>query len=58
MNRATHILLATNGAVLISAAMIGPIYALIVERVGGDLLDASIAGGVFALAAGITTFLS
>lgn len=38
--------------------MLGPIYALFVEKVGGDLMDASIAGGIFALVAGITTLIS
>jgi len=38
--------------------MLGPIYALFVEKIGGDLLDASYAFGVFALAAGVTTFIS
>jgi len=41
-----------------AAAMLGPIYALFVEKVGGDLMDASIAGGIFALIAGITTLVS
>ena len=38
--------------------MLGPIYALFVEKVGGDLMDASIAGSIFALVAGITTLIS
>lgn len=41
--------------VLMAGAMLGPIYALFVEKVGGDLMDASIAGGLFALTAGLTT---
>lgn len=57
-NRAIKILLATNGFILIAGAMLGPIYALFVEKIGGDLLDASYAFGVFALAAGITTVVS
>lgn len=57
-NRALRILLATNGLILLSAAMLGPIYALFVTEIGGDLLDASLTGAIFALAAGITTFLS
>jgi len=43
---------------LIAAATLAPIYALYVEKIGGDLLDASIAAGIFALAAGITTLIS
>lgn len=57
-NKALKILLSTNALILMSGAMLGPIYALFVEQVGGDLMDASIAGGLFALAAGITTLIS
>ncbi len=57
-NKALRILLITNGFVLLAGAMLGPIYALFVERIGGDLLDASLTGGVFALAAGITTLIA
>jgi len=38
--------------------MLGPIYALFVEKVGGDLMDASISGGIFALVAGLTSLIS
>lgn len=57
-NRALRILLITNGLVLLAGAMLGPIYALFVENLGGNLLDASLTGGFFALAAGITTLLA
>lgn len=56
-NKALRILLFTNALILLSAAMLGPIYALFVEEIGGDLLDASFAGGLFAVAGGLTTFL-
>jgi len=57
-NKALRILLITNGMILLAAAMLGPIYALFVEKVGGDLLDASLAGSVFAFIAGTTVLLS
>ena len=57
-NRALQILLSTNAMILMAGAMLAPIYALFVEKVGGDLMDASIAGGIFALAAGLTTLIS
>lgn len=57
-NKAIRILLVTNGFILIAGAMLGPIYAIFVEKIGGDLLDASYAFGVFALTAGIVTFVS
>ena len=43
-NKAIRLLLLTNGFILLAGAMLGPIYALFVERVGGDLLHASLAG--------------
>lgn len=38
--------------------MLGPIYALFVDKVGGDLLDASFAGAIYTLAAGATTLFA
>ncbi len=58
LNKALKILALTNAIVLIAGGMIGPIYALFVEEIGGDLLSAGFAGGVFALAAGITTLMA
>ncbi|MCP4522688.1 MAG: MFS transporter [Candidatus Gracilibacteria bacterium] len=58
LRTSTKILLITNALVLVSGAMIGPIYALFVKDIGGDLMDASFAGGLFALTAGIITFFS
>ncbi len=57
-NKAIRILLITNGLILISAAMFGPIYAIFVEQIGGNLLDASLTGGIFAIAAGLTSLFS
>jgi len=57
-NKALRILLVTNTLVLVAGAMLGPIYALFVEKVGGSLLDASLTGSIFALAAGITTLVA
>ena len=57
-NRPLKILLVTNSLILVAGAMFGPIYALFVEKIGGDLLDASLTAGVLALAAGITTLIS
>ena len=57
-NKAIRVLLTTNGLILFAAAMLAPIYALYVERIGGDLLDASLLGAAFALSAGIVTLIS
>jgi MFS family permease len=48
----------TNGLILVAGAMLGPIYALFVERIGGDLLDASYTFAAFAVTAGVVTLLS
>ncbi len=58
LNRPLKILLITNALILMAGTMLGPIYAIFVEKVGGDLMDASIAGGIFALTAGLTTLIS
>ena len=57
-NKAIRILLTTNSFILIASAMLAPIYALFVEEIGSDLLDASYAFAVFAFVAGITTLIS
>ncbi|MFH8080979.1 MAG: MFS transporter [Candidatus Aenigmatarchaeota archaeon] len=57
-NKAINILLFTNAIVMIAGAMLGPIYAIFVEEVGGDILDASITGSIFFLATGITSIFS
>lgn len=53
---ALRVLLITNGLVLLSAAMLGPIYALFVRDIGGDILDTGLAAGVFTATAGVVVF--
>ncbi|MBD3250251.1 MAG: MFS transporter [Candidatus Pacebacteria bacterium] len=57
-NHAISILLFTNALVRLSNGMLTPIYALFVISIGGNLLDASLSGGVFALVAGLTSLVS
>ncbi len=57
-NVALRILLVTDGLVVFSASMLGPIYALFVRDIGGDILDTGLAAGVFTATAGIVVFLS
>ena len=58
LKKTTKILLFTNSLVLVSAAMVAPIYAIYVEEIWWDLMDASIALWLFALSAWIVTLLS
>ncbi|MBU0976148.1 MAG: MFS transporter [Patescibacteria group bacterium] len=55
-NKKVRILLITNSLILIAGAMFGPIYALYVEEIGGDLLDASLIFAAFSLVSGIVTY--
>lgn len=57
-NTALRILLITDGLVVFSGAMLGPIYALFVRDIGGDILDTGLAASVFMATAGIVVFLS
>ena len=57
-NRATRVLIITNALILLSAAMLGPFYAVFVEKIGGDILEAGTAFGIFAFVAGIATLVS
>lgn len=52
------ILLITDGMILLATAMMGPIYALYVSEVGGGILDAGLAGAIWAFTAGITALIS
>jgi predicted MFS family arabinose efflux permease len=57
-NHAIRVLLATNALILLASAMLGPIYAIFVTKIGGDLMDASIASFLFAVTAGLITLLT
>ncbi len=58
LNRSLRILLAVDLMSLTAVAMIAPIQAVFVQKIGGDILDAGLASTVFALAAAIVVFLS
>ncbi len=53
MPLALRILLLTDGLYLLAAAMLGPIYAIFVEEIGGDILTAGASFAVFSLVMGI-----
>ncbi|PIP24842.1 MAG: hypothetical protein COX34_02005 [Candidatus Nealsonbacteria bacterium CG23_combo_of_CG06-09_8_20_14_all_36_12] len=52
MPLALKILLLTDGLFLLAAAMLGPIYAIFVEEIGGDILTAGTSFAIFALVMG------
>lgn len=58
ISRPLKIILVTNVFVLIAAAMLAPIYAVYVDGIGGDLLDAGVAMSLFAVAAGVTSLVA
>lgn len=53
-----RVVLFTNILVLVAGAMFVPMYAVYVERIGGDLLDAGLAASLFAVAAGVTSLVA
>ncbi len=57
-NRPLRVLLFSNGLILVAGAMLGPIYAIFVERIGGDLLTASCTLATYYLMGGVTTLFS
>ena len=52
ITKALKILLITDSLVLVSGAMIIPFYATYVSKIGGDVLEAGFAAGMFAISAG------
>jgi drug/metabolite transporter (DMT)-like permease len=57
MNRILKTLLGADGFFILAAGMFGPIYAIFVERIGGDILDAGGAYAAFAIASGTLLYL-
>ncbi len=57
MNKLKKVLLISDAFYILSGALMGPIYALYVEKIGGDLLDASATFAFFMLTAGTVVFL-
>jgi hypothetical protein len=56
MNRILKTLLATEGLWMLSVGLFGPIYAIFVAKIGGDVLEAGGAYAAFSLAAGFMVF--
>ncbi len=57
MNRVLKFLLFADGFSILAVGMFGPIYAIFVERIGGDILTAGGAYAAFSITAGILLFL-
>lgn len=55
-NRIIRTLLLSEGLFLFAGGLLGPIWAVYVEDIGGDLLEASGAFGAFMLTAAIVTY--
>ncbi|RMF54973.1 MFS transporter [Candidatus Woesearchaeota archaeon] len=57
MQRELKILLFSSALFMLAGGLFGPIYAVFVEEIGGDLLTAGTAYALFALAAAILIFV-
>jgi len=57
MTRKLKIILATTSLFALAGEMFGPIYAVFVKEIGGDLLTAGGAYGLFAFSTGLLMFL-
>ncbi len=57
MKRGTALLLLADGWFNLALGMLGPIYALFVQSIGGDLLDASLAYFIFMFTSGIVIYI-
>lgn len=58
INLRLRILLGTNAVIMTAGAMLGPIYALFVEEIGGNILDAGLTYAVYAVVSGIVMIVS
>lgn len=57
-NKSLRILVATNSLVILSSAMLGPIYAAFIAENGGSIVDAGVTFAAFAITAGFVSFAS
>lgn len=57
-NKAIKILLVTNSLIWLAVTMIGPFYAMFVEKIGGNVYDAGLTYGILCLVAGVVTYFS
>lgn len=57
MTQTTKILLWASLMALIPFGLFGPIYAIFVKNIGGDVLEAGVAFGIFSILSGVFIFL-
>ena len=57
MKQRLNILLISSFFVTLATGLFGPLYAVFVERIGGDLLTAGLAYATFSIAAGVLIFI-
>lgn len=57
MNRVIRLLLWLDGFFFFSVGLLGPIYAIFVEQIGGDILDAGITFAVYSVGIGVFAWL-
>lgn len=57
MKKGIKVLLISDGLTNLALGMIGPIYAIFVEKIGGDILDASWAYSTYLITAGVVMYL-
>ena len=56
MNTKIRLLLTLDGFRIAAFGLLGPIYAIFVEKIGGDILDAGIAFSIYSMSMGILTY--
>ncbi|MCA9336586.1 MAG: MFS transporter [Candidatus Saccharibacteria bacterium] len=58
LNYQISLLLTVDFLVLVAGALVIPYYSVYVEKIGGSILDAGLAAGVFAVVAGLTSIIA
>lgn len=58
MNRKVRLLLALDGFRLTAFGLLGPVYAIFVEQIGGDILDVGTAFAVYSITIGSIAYLT
>ena len=53
MHKQMKLLLIANSFLVLSIGMLGPIYAIFVKQIGGDVLDAGVSWSIFAITSGL-----